>query len=268
MQEWPRKSGNTDNTAHGSCIFWGGFKVTFTHPPLPDHLNFPALDPSVSLPDQHPSEAGAAKPASCQSHCRGWAAKACNTVSWHEFKELHIDDGYHDHGKSRRLMFLIFFNVVWVVFTGADWTDGTWVMLGQFQDRWITVVLENCRYCRQQESLRLLRKQTRTFPRLSFASTGANMCRPSTYTNLHAGHCMCPQIKFHVADVPNFEAVCGSDFIDLHDLVYALNLVPRWNLRQHQHGDKWQRTFEGPGAWTHFNKDLTKKIAYDIYIYT
>lgn len=38
---------------------------------------------------------------------------------------------------------------------------------------------------------------------------------------------MCPQIKFHVADVPNFEAVCGSDFIDLHDLVYALNLVPR-----------------------------------------
>lgn len=96
-------------------------------------------------------------------------------------------------------------------------------MLGQFQDRWITGMLENCRYCRQQESLRLLRKQTRTFPRLSFASTGANMCRPSTYTNLHnAGHCICPQIKFHVADVPNFAAVCGSDFIDLHDLVYAL----------------------------------------------
>ena len=55
-------------TAHGSCIFRGGFRVTFTHPPL-DHRNFPVLDP-VSLPD-HPSEAGAAKPASCQSHCRG-----------------------------------------------------------------------------------------------------------------------------------------------------------------------------------------------------
>ena len=78
-------------------------------------------------------------------------------------------------------------------------------MSDQFQDRWITVVLENCRYCRQQESLRLLRKQTRTFPRL-FASTGRHVqtmnlreltqCRSMQAVAFVLKY---PQIKFHIS---------------------------------------------------------------------
>ena len=87
--------------------------------------------------------------------------------------------------------------------------------------------------CRQQESLRLLRKQTRALPRLcphAFPLQLLLVCSMRIKDG-PAPHQLAKHWK--VLSLVLSEMMHGK-----------LNNM-RWNLRQHQHGHKWKRTFEG-----------------------